>query len=173
MSQAARQYDWDEQDLKQFNQSQTEKIISIRKERLAREQVKRANRSKIKMHLCTLTIVLAFAFVVGHVIYQNSIINEAKYDIFNLKSEIKTLTAKTEELQVKIEEQTDLSTIEQIATEKLGMQYPTKEQTVYIDEQYRYTVKEIPESAPVAALEETKSSGIAGIIGAIVSGLFD
>lgn len=152
---------------------ETEKIISIRNERIKREQVKRARRSKLKMHICTLFVVLSFALVLGHVVYQNSIINEAKYEIFNLKTEIKSLTAQSEELQVKIEKQTDLKTVEKIAVEKLGMQYPAQDQTVTIDAKHHYMAK-VPEvaSAPVATME-TQKSDLGRYIGAFISGLFD
>lgn len=152
---------------------ETEKIISIRNERIKREQLKRARRSKFKMHICTLFVVLSFALVFGHVIYQNSIINEAKYEIFNLKTEIKTLTSKSEELQVKIEKQTDLKTVEKIAVEKLGMQYPSQDQTVTIDSKHHYTAK-VPENVSIPiATSEVNNSGVGRYIGAFISGLFD
>lgn len=155
-----------------FEKSQTEKIISIRQERIKREQDKRARRSKLKMHTCTLFIVVSFALVMGHVIYQNSILNEAKYEIFNLKTEIKSLNAKAEEMQVKIENQTDLNTIEKIATEKLGMRYPSQDQIVYIDAKYHFAATP-PEENSRPIVTEDKTTSLTTSMGAFISRLFD
>lgn len=142
-----------------FNRSQTEKIVHIKKARMAREQEKRKHQSRFWTHCCSIFIVLLFALVMGSVIYKNSIINETKYEIFNLRSEIKSLNAKAEELTAKIERQTELKNIEQIAIQQLNMQYPTKEQIVYIDQKYYFTL-DVDETTENSAMSQLTSSNL-------------
>jgi|GEM_PF-847846 cell division protein FtsL len=139
-----------------FNRSQTEKIISIKKERLKRESAKEAARRQIRSFFVSLAIVLFFALVFGTIIYRNSMVNEAKYDIFNLKTEIKSLNAQIEELNADIENQTELSYIEKVAKESLNMQYPTKSQIVYIDGSVKFALSDT--DAQIAS-ETVQSSG--------------
>jgi cell division protein FtsL len=128
-------------EIEQFNYSQSEKIVSIKKKRLEREKAKKKAFNQVVNLFCSVAIVLVFAVIFGSIIFQNSLVNEAKYDIFNLKAEIKSLNAKVEEMNAKIENHTELNNIERIATEELNMQYPSKEQLVYIDSNYNYALE--------------------------------
>lgn len=130
-----------EYEIEQFNHSQAEKIVSIKKKRLEREKAKKKALNQVVNLFCSIAIVMIFAVIFGSIIFQNSLVNEAKYDIFNLKSEIKSLNAKVEEMNAKIENHTELNNIEKIAIDELGMQYPTKEQLVYIDSNYSYALE--------------------------------
>lgn len=128
-------------EIEQFNYSQAEKIVSIKKKRLEREKAKKKAFNQVVNLFCSVAIVLIFAVIFGSIIFQNSLVNEAKYDIFNLKSEIKSLNAKVEEMNAKIENHTELNNIEKIAIEELNMKYPSKEQLVYIDSNYNYALE--------------------------------
>ncbi len=128
-------------EIEQFNHSQAEKIVSIKKKRLEREKAKKKALNQVVNLFCSIAIVIVFAVIFGSIIFQNSLVNEAKYDIFNLKSEIKSLNANVEEMNAKIENHTELNNIEKIAIDELGMQYPSKEQLVYIDSNYNYALE--------------------------------
>jgi cell division protein FtsL len=128
-------------EIEQFNYSQAEKIVSIKKKRLEREKAKKKALNQVVNLFCSIAIVMVFAVIFGSIIFQNSLVNEAKYDIFNLKSEIKSLNAKVEEMNAKIENHTELNNIEKIAIEELNMQYPSKEQMVYIDSNFHYVLE--------------------------------
>ncbi len=137
MAQSAFAYD---EEILVFNQSQSAKIIDIKKRRRERENARKRAFEQFKALVFCIAIVLFFASLFGSIIYQNSKVSEAKYDIFNLNAEIKSLHSKIDELHSKIENQTELSYIEKIALEKLNMQYPTQEQMVYIEATYYYTL---------------------------------
>jgi DNA gyrase/topoisomerase IV subunit A len=129
-----------EYEIQQFNQSQTAKIISIKQKRLEKENARKKAICQFRNTLYSVTIVLVFALIFGSIIYQNSLVNEAKYDIFNLKSEIKSLEAQIEEMNAKLESHTELKNIETKAMNQLNMQYPTKEQIVYLDSSHEYVL---------------------------------
>lgn len=129
-----------EYEIQQFNQSQTAKIINIKQKRLEKENARKKAMCQIRNTFYSLAIVLIFALIFGSIIYQNSLVNEAKYDIFNLKSEIKSLEAQVEEMNAKLESHTELKNIETIALNQMNMQYPTKEQIVYLDASHEYAL---------------------------------
>lgn len=133
-------YEMHDYEIEQFNNAQAAKIISIRQKRMEKAKAK-----KIAFHnfiglVQSILIVLAIAGLFSVTIYQNVKVNEAKYNIFNLKAEIKSLNAEIEELTANIENQTGLKNIEKIAIDTLGMKYPSKEQIVYIDAEYTYAL---------------------------------
>lgn len=127
-------------DIEQFNESQAAKIVSIRKKRLEKENAKKIAFHNFMNMLQSVLIVLVIAGLFSSYIYRNAQVNEAKYDIFHLKAEIKSLNAQIEELSAKIENQTGLKNIEKVAIETLGMKYPTKEQIVYIDSSHHFVL---------------------------------
>ncbi len=138
------QYEMRDFEVDAFNQSQSAKIISIRKKRLEKENAKKIAFHNFKMMLSSVVIVLLVAGLFSTYVYKSSLVNEAKYEIFNLKAEIKSLDAQVEELSASIENQTELKNIEQIAKESLNMQYPSSEQIVYIDSSYHFALATSP-----------------------------
>lgn len=160
-----------EYEIEQFNHSQAEKIVSIKKKRLEREKAKKKALNQVANLLCSIAIVVIFAVIFGSIIFQNSLVNEAKYDIFNLKSEIKSLNAKVEEMNAKIENHTELNNIEKIAIDELNMQYPTKEQLVYIDSTYNYAL-EIPKFQTAEASDVETGNSSDQLVHDLVSALF-
>lgn len=134
-----------------FNVSQSAKIVSIRKKRLEKETAKKVAFHNFMNMLYSVAIVLVVAALFSTYVYKSSLVNEAKYEIFNLKAEIKSLNAQIEEMSANIENQTELKNIEQIAIESLNMQYPSNEQIVYIDSNYHFALaKPVTESMTLA-----------------------
>lgn len=138
MTAQAKMHDYE---IEQFNESQTAKIVSIRKKRMEKENAKKIAFHNFMNMLYSVAIVLIIAGLFSSYIYKSSLVSEAKYDIFNLKAEIKTLNAQIEEMSANIENQTELKNIEKIAVETLNMQYPTPEQMVYIDSSYNFALE--------------------------------
>lgn len=77
-------------------------------------------------------LVLGFAvlFAIG---YRNSQINEAFTEKQNLEKQISQVKKENEQLEVSIQNSLNLSQIEALAKERLGMQKLTNKQTIYID----------------------------------------
>ncbi len=76
--------------------------------------------------------------VIGFIIlfaisYRNSVINEKFSEIKTLKSNLSAIQKENEQLEVNIENNLNLQTVEQSAKEMLGMQKLEKSQTVYIN----------------------------------------
>ncbi len=148
------QYEMRDFEIDAFNESQSAKIVSIRKKRLEKENAKKIALHNFMNMLYSVAIVLVVAGLFSTYVYKSSLVNEAKYQIFNLKAEVKSLNAQIEELSANIESQTELKNIEQIAKESLNMQYPFSEQIVYIDSNYHFALATpITESAQQSKAE--------------------
>ena len=85
----------------------------------------------IKVKL-TLYVLIGFAILFA-ISYRNSVINEKFSQIKTLKTELATVKKENEQLEVNIENNLNLKTIEESAKELLGMQKLDKSQTVYIN----------------------------------------
>ncbi|MBF4691599.1 FtsB/FtsL family cell division protein [Fusibacter ferrireducens] len=134
-----------------FNKSQSAKIVSIRKKRLEREKQKKRAKTTLINTVKSLLLVFIFVAMLSMIIFKNSLVSEAKYNIFNLKSEIKSLNTQIEELNADIEQKTELKAVEKIAIEELKMQYPTKAQIVYVDSTVQYALEDKQSVIPMAS----------------------
>lgn len=148
-------YDYDFE-VKSFNQSQNAKIINIRKERLEREKRKKKAKETFLTFIKSVFFIVVFVSMLSLIIYKNSLVSEAKYDIFGLKSEIKSLNSKIEETSALIEQKTELKAVEKYAIEELNMQYPSKNQIVYIDASKTFALNE-DATSQVALVENDES----------------
>lgn len=91
--------------------------------------------------VCALTLIFALCLFI---LFRYTQINEHNQKISKLKAELSHLGKVNSQLQVELDRQTDLKAIEQIAIQELGMQYPDKSQTVYVQlEKKDFT--EVPE----------------------------
>jgi cell division protein FtsL len=131
-----------EDEVTTFNKDQSAKIIEIRKRQCARDNAKKVAKERLKTLFITLVMLAVFSGMFAMVIYKNSLVNEKKYYIFSLKSEIKSLNTEIEELQTAVEHSTDIKTVEKIARETLNMQYPSSDQYVYINATNQFAVSE-------------------------------
>ncbi len=92
-------------------------------------RVKKKKRTGIKsVVLPVAAVFLAFALLLS-----NSMILEKNTKIEELKGRLDTINAQTVAGQFEIERNMDLKKIEEEAITRLGMQRPTKAQTVYIN----------------------------------------
>lgn len=93
---------------------------------------KEEQKSQIKRHIKTIVsigMIFAVLFVIS---YRNSKINESFNKNAELKQALATTQKENEQLQVSIENSLNLSNIEKIAKEKLGMQKLDNSQKVYV-----------------------------------------
>lgn len=88
-------------------------------------------RQKNKVRVVTY-IAIGFAILFA-ISYRNSVINEKFSEIKTLKGELATIEKENEQLEVNIENNLNLKTVEQSAKELLGMQKLNNAQTVYIN----------------------------------------
>lgn len=98
---------------------------------------KKANKpkqkSQIKTNIKTITyvfLIFASLFVIS---YRNSLINESFNENENLKSNLAAIEKENEQLKVNLENSLNLSNVEKLAKEKLGMQKVDGSQKVYVN----------------------------------------
>ena len=134
---------------KEYGQYNYSKIEEISKN--FKEDYRKSSRKKTFSFFATtiLGIVLIFA-ALSIIVYNYARINEVRYNIYSIKSEINQLNIEIEELNSKLDGTITLDNIEKIAIEDLGMQYPQPEQILYINSQWNYRLddedREIEES---------------------------
>lgn len=104
------------------------KKSSTLKQKEKKEQPKR----KLKSHVKAVLYIIAIFSVLFAISYQNSLINESFNRKAALQSELSTTQKENEQLQVSIENSLNLSNIEKLAKEKLGMQKLDGTQKVYV-----------------------------------------
>lgn len=76
---------------------------------------------------------------------------EQKVHVYQMKAELKKMELTRDELSASLNKGLDLEAIEKTAVEKLGMQYPSQTQIVYIDKTTLYTLNEPRNTVPVNA----------------------
>ena len=113
-------------------------------------------KTKVKVVLY-LVIGFALLYAIG---YRNSQINEAFTQKQKLEKQISQIKKENEQLEVNIQNSLNLSQIEALAKEKLGMQKLTTKQTIYID----LPKKDYVECATEEVIIEENTSFIDGII---------
>ena len=90
-------------------------------------------KSQLKANIKTITyifLIFASLFVIS---YRNSLINESFNENENLKSNLAAIEKENEQLKVNLENSLNLSNIEKLAKEKLGMQKLSGSQKVYVN----------------------------------------
>ena len=126
------------------------------------EEKKRHNRAKVIVvtrnsalqkfkAICAIFLILGLSlFIVQRCTY----INERNTEVRKLKMELSTLEKENGQLEIQLERNVDLKQIEQVAIQKLGMQYPDKTQTVLLQVN-KSDFTEVPQN-----LEEDTQNGI-------------
>lgn len=101
----------------------------VETKKTAKKQVKKQANSQIRV-IAYVTIGFIILFAIS---YRNSVINEKFSEIKTLRSNLAAIQKENEQLEVNIENNLNLQTVEQSAKEMLGMQKLDKSQTVYIN----------------------------------------
>lgn len=79
-----------------------------------------------------LTIIFLFLLFSFVILLRYTQINEYNQKINKLKLQLNELKKENDQLQVKLNQKIDLALIERLAVERLGMQYPSENQVVYL-----------------------------------------
>ncbi len=100
---------------------------------LKKKKEKTQPKRKLKSHVKTVLYILAVFSVLFGISYRNSLINESFNRKTNLQNQLAVVQKENEQLQVSIENNLNLTNIEKIAREKLGMQKLDSSQKVYVN----------------------------------------
>lgn len=138
-----RQYAYD------YNMESTAKKIKyddyINKQRKNRVKPKQNTESKgqisLKTKASTVLMIVALFSALLLIVHRYNIISERNYTVQNLKKQVDSSKASETEAQIEVEQGTDLNSIEAYAKQQLGMQKPTKNQMIYIDNSQNTSVK--------------------------------
>ena len=98
---------------------------------MPRQEVKLSSAQKERQVKLTLIVIGIFILLLT-ISYRNSQINEKFTEVQSLKKELSSIQKENEQLKVSIENGLNLSNIEKLAKEKLGMQKLTNKQTLYV-----------------------------------------
>ena len=143
----------------------TRKKKKAKKQVTKRQDVKKQEKRKMKTEAkAVIYILLGFA-ILCVISYRNSLINESFTAKETLKAELAVLQKENEQLQVSIEKNLNLATIEQAAKAKLGMQKLDNYQKVYVS----LPKKDYIESASEEVIIEEQKSWFDEIIESIKS----
>lgn len=144
------------------------KKTSTKSDKQKQEEISKARNADAKKKAkMVFYLVLGFSvlFAIG---YRNTQINEAFTEKQNLEKQISQVKKENEQLEVNIQNSLNLTQIEALAKEKLGMQKLTSKQTVYIDLPKKDYIE--PASEEIVMTEE--KHGVIGTIIEIVKKIF-
>lgn len=96
---------------------------------LRQRRVQKRARKVDKVFVCCFLIAAALAFTL---LGRYSLITEKTAEIEKLKGELEVVNSMVVAEEFELEKNIDLKKVEEVATEKLGMQRPEKHQLVYI-----------------------------------------
>lgn len=97
------------------------------KKKAAISKNEKANR---RSQICSVLVIFALLVAIS---YRNSLITEEFKIIQNLKSDLTNIEKENKQLEISLEGSLNLNKIEKIASEQLGMQKQTVEQTIYTE----------------------------------------
>ncbi|MDD4779694.1 MAG: cell division protein FtsL [Tissierellia bacterium] len=108
-----------------------------------KKRIKSKNRNKMVIQGFKNTAMVATAFLLGIlIIYNYALITDKKMELQNISSDIEQLHNEINEYNVALESIKNTNKIEEVAKNYLGMNYPTRKQTVFIDFAYGETEDE-------------------------------
>ena len=117
-----------EPDYEPIKEPYSKKKSSTVSKKVEKPQAKRQLKSHFKAMVYVL-LIFACLFVIS---YRNSLINESFNENENLKANLTAIEKENEQLKVNLENSLNLSNIEKLAKEKLGMQKLDNSQKVYV-----------------------------------------
>ena len=128
--------------------SNKKQAIDNRKRKKTNLQTRKKPKKMSKFKTISLVLIcFAVLFVVG---YRNAKIDEDFATMQSLKAQLETLEKETEQLKVRIEGSLNLSCIEEVAREKLGMQKLDNKQKIYLHTPKREYIQPVSERIEIA-----------------------
>lgn len=111
--------------------------------------------------------MIAITFALGIlIVYNYAVITDKQMELNSINQEIATLNDDIDAYNIALESIKNTNSIEELAKAYLGMNYPTRKQTVFVD--FTYGNSEITEDETKAALEGNGNI-LVGIIDKVVS----
>lgn len=108
-----------------------------------KKRIKSKNKNKIFIQSFKNSVMVATAFLLGIlIIYNYAVITDKKMELNNISDEIIKLNDDIDKYNVALESIKNTNKIEEVARTYLGMNYPTRKQTVFIDFAYGKTEDE-------------------------------
>ena len=96
------------------------------KNNLSNKKERKTKTSTVFMVLCIFSMALVL-------VYRYNVINEKNLESQTLSNDLSKIEAALFSSKMEVEQNTDLNQIEAYAKQKLGMQKPDKNQTIYVD----------------------------------------
>lgn len=106
------------------------KLEVVKNEPKKKAGISKKEKAKRRSQLCSVLVIFTLLVMIS---YRNSLITEEFKSIQNLKSDLASIEKENKQLEVNIEGSLNLNKIEKIASEQLGMQKQTVEQTIYTE----------------------------------------
>ena len=110
----------------EYTNEVSRKKTKVNKNKSYNKTSKKTKTSSIVMILCVFSMALVL-------VYRYNIINEKNLKSQSLASDLTKAESALVTSQIDVEQNTDLNEIEAYAKQKLGMQKPDKNQTIYVD----------------------------------------
>jgi len=105
-----------------------------------KKRIKNKNKNRIVIESFKNTAMVAITFLLGIlIVYNYAVITDKKMEINRISEEIAELNNDIDEYNVSLESIKNTNKIEEMAKTYLGMNYPTRKQTVFIDFAYGQT----------------------------------
>lgn len=132
-----------------------------------KKRIKRNKKNNNVIESFKNTVMIAITFVLGIIIvYNYALITDKQMEISILNQDIATLNDDIDAYNIALESIKNTNSIEEMAKAYLGMNYPTRKQTVFVD--FTYGSSDTTENGTMATEEESKNI-LVGIIDKVVS----
>ncbi len=112
------------------NKTNKKKLEVVKNEPKKKTGISKKEKAKRRSQLCSVLVIFALLVMIS---YRNSLITEEFKTIQSLKSNLTNIEKENKQLEVSIEGSLNLNKIEKIASEQLGMQKRTVDQTIYTE----------------------------------------
>ena len=106
-----------------------EEEIKAKRQQIRAKQKKETNKNRVLIVCYVFMIILSAVFMIG----KNVSEYESSLKIKSLQKELAELESYTSQKMFELEESIDLTSVEEAAVNRLGMQRPSKNQTVYVN----------------------------------------
>lgn len=103
------------------------------KKKVVKKNNKASNKKNAKRKTSSIAVILCMFSMALVLVYRYNVISEKNLESQSLADDLVKVESGLLTAQMEIEQNTDLNQIEAYAKQKLGMQKPDKNQTIYID----------------------------------------
>jgi hypothetical protein len=103
------------------------------KKKFVKKNNKASNKKNVKRKTYSIAVILCMFSMALVLVYRYNVISEKNLESQSLADDLVKVESGLLTAQMEIEQNTDLNQIESYAKQKLGMQKPDKNQTIYID----------------------------------------